>query len=78
VKRTPRTKPKSPYTWRQAPDEVLLAHLPDSHSLDRAESICPTASTVERAAAGEKVARAIIDAWKPKFEVTYGEVPSWR
>jgi hypothetical protein len=76
VKRTPRTKPKSPYTWRQAPDSVLLAHLPTNHTLDRPESICPTASTVERAVAGEAVAAEIIAAWRPDYRefVVYSEV----
>ena len=62
-------KAKSKYTWRQAPDSVLLAHLPDSHRLDRAESLCPTISTIERAVDGEVLARAIIAAWQPTFSI---------
>jgi hypothetical protein len=63
-----------PVTWRVAPDSVLLAHLPTSHLLDRAESLCPTLSTIERAAdatvPGHRAARAIIAAWQPVFKVT--------
>ena len=62
-------KKPSKYTWRQAPDSVLLAHLPDSHRLDRAESLCPTLSTIERAVDGEILARAIIASWQPTFHV---------
>lgn len=67
-------KPRSKYTWRQAPDSVLLAHLPDSHRLDHAESLCPTLSTIERAVDGEVLARAIIAAWQPTFHATRREV----
>jgi hypothetical protein len=74
MKKKPKLKPHSKYTWRQAPDSVLLAHLPTSHRLDRAESLCPTLSTVERAVAGEAVAAAIIAAWQPSFRVVHREV----
>ena len=55
--------PKSPRWDRSVPDSHLLAHVPPT--LDRAESLCPSPSTVERAAASDDpVARAIIDAWQ--------------
>lgn len=57
--RKTRCKPKSSYTWRQAPDSVLLAHLPTSHHLDRAETLCPTLSTVERAVSGDVLDRHV-------------------
>ena len=45
-----------------------IAELPSQPGPDRrAESLCPTASTIERAAAGEKVASAIIASWRPDF-----------
>jgi hypothetical protein len=67
VAKKTRLKHRSKYTWRDAPDSVLLAHLPTNHRLDRAESLCPTVSTVERAADGEAVAAAIISHWQADF-----------
>ena len=54
--------------WRSVPDEVILALVPQQ--LERAESLCPGPSTVERACMGDPIARAIAEAWKPVFLVT--------
>ena len=70
-----RLKHRSKYTWRDAPDSVLLAHLPTNHRLDRAESLCPTVGTVQRAVDGEAVAAAIIAHWRPDFRPYIRQVP---
>ena len=62
-----RLKPRSKYTWRDAPDSVLLSHLPDSHQLDRAESLNPNLRTMDRYLAGEQTAVAIISSWQPDY-----------
>ena len=52
---------KKKRSWRDVPDEVLLCLLPQE--LPRAESLCPSASTVERSAFGDPRAMAITEAW---------------
>jgi hypothetical protein len=74
VSKKPRLKRPSRYTWRDAPDSVLLSHLPDSHELDRAESLCPTVSTIQRYVDGEETARGVIDAWCPDYSSLIVEV----
>jgi hypothetical protein len=54
--------------WRNIPDEVILALVPQQ--LERAESLCPSASTVERACMGDSLAIAITEAWRPVFPIT--------
>jgi hypothetical protein len=59
----PKPKPKTNTRWRNTPDEILLARS-TKQDLRRAESLCPTHATVERAAlTDDPAARAIIDAW---------------
>jgi hypothetical protein len=69
----PKAVPKRP-KWRNIPDEVILALV--SHQLDRAESLCPGPSTVERAASGDPIAVGIIDSWKPIFTIVL--VATWK
>ena len=58
--------PKRP-KWRNIPDEVILALVPQQ--LERAESLCPGPSTVERACMGDSLAIAITEAWRPIFVI---------
>lgn len=76
LSRKPRLKRPSRYTWRDAPDSVLLSHLPASHELDRAESLCPTVNTIQRYVDGEETAVGIIDSWQPDFSSLIREVSS--
>jgi hypothetical protein len=76
-RRTPRTRKK---TWsRDIPDSILLCHSTRS-ALDRAESLNPDVSTIEKAlgleggTGAQAAAAAIIAAWAPKFRITYQEV----
>lgn len=68
---------KARRNWRNTPDNILclgtavedavgrLVFIP----VERAESLCPDASTVERAALGDSRAAAIILAWRFNFPV---------
>lgn len=60
--------------WRAVPDEIILALCPQQ--LQRAESLCPSASTVERAASGDPIAVAIAASWRPIFVIRV--VTTWR
>jgi hypothetical protein len=59
-------------SWRDVPDEVLLCLAPKGEAT-RAESLCPSASTCERAVFGDPRATAIILAWRFDFPVVRGE-----
>lgn len=68
---------KARRNWRNTPDSILclgtavedaagrLVFIP----VERAESLCPDASTIERAAFGDSRAAAIILAWRFAYPV---------
>jgi hypothetical protein len=62
-------KPKSarPTYNNSIPDHILLAN--SVGTLTRAESLQPSASTVERAMCHDPIARAIINAWRPSLPI---------
>jgi hypothetical protein len=60
-------KTRKQRTWRDVPDEIILCLA--SKDVTRAESLCPTAGTVERFAQGDPRAVAILLAWKFNFPV---------
>lgn len=58
----------APSGWRSLPDSILLALA--RPGLARAESLCPSAATIEHAACGDLRAQAIVAEWRPHFTIT--------
>ena len=63
--------PAETINWNNVSWDVVLAHAPKAPSLQTAESLHPSAATMQRAIFGHgearESARAIIDAWAFRF-----------